>query len=63
MLIKVENKSILDIQADVIVVNLFEGVQIPGGVTGIVDKAFNNVISDFVIGKDKFEDNCFTLPF
>ncbi|MBQ3642073.1 leucyl aminopeptidase [bacterium] len=55
MLIKVENKSILDIQADVIVVNLFEGVQIPGGVTGIVDKAFNNVISDFVIGKEKFE--------
>ena len=55
MQVKIENKSILDIEADVIVVNLFEGVEIPGGVTGIVDKEFNNVISDFVIKKEKFE--------
>lgn len=55
MLVKIEKKSILDIEADVIIVNLFEGVTIPGGVTGIVDKAFNNVISNFVIAKEKFE--------
>lgn len=55
MQVKIEKKSILDIEADVIVVNLFEGVKTPGGVTGIVDKAFNNIISNFVIAKEKFE--------
>lgn len=55
MKVKIEKKSILDIDAEVIVVNLFEGVKAPGGVTGIVDKAFNNVISNFVIKKEKFE--------
>lgn len=55
MQVKIEKKSILDIEADVIVVNLFEGVTSPGGVTGIVDREFNNVISDFIIGKEKFE--------
>lgn len=55
MKVKIEKKSILDIEADVIVVNLFEGVKHPAGVTGIVDKAFNNAISDFVIAKEKFD--------
>ncbi len=55
MKVKIEKKSILDIDADVIIVNLFEGVHTPGGVTGIVDKAFGGVISDFVIKKEKFE--------
>ena len=55
MQIKIEKKSILDIDADVIIVNLFEGVKIPGGVTGIVDKAYNNIISNFVIEKENFE--------
>ncbi len=54
MKVKIEKKSILDVDADVIIVNLFEGVTMPGGVTGIVDKAFNGVISDFVIKKEKF---------
>lgn len=55
MEIKVEKKSILDIEANVIIVNLFEGVKSPGGVTGIVDKAFNNVITEYVINKENFE--------
>ncbi len=55
MNVKIEKKSILDIDADVVVVNLFEGVKTPGGVTGIVDKAYNGIISDFVIKKEKFE--------
>ena len=55
MIVKVENKSILDIEADIIVVNLFEGVTFPGGVTGVVDRAYNNIISDYVIGKENFE--------
>lgn len=55
MKISVEKKSILDIGADIIIVNLFEGVKIPSGVTGIVDKAFDNIISDFVIKQENFE--------
>lgn len=55
MKVKVEKKSILDIDADVIVVNLFEGVKHPGGVTGLVDKALNGLISDYVIKKEKFD--------
>ena len=55
MQVKIEKKSILDIEADVIIANLFEGVTIPGGVTGIIDKEFDNVISGFIIKKEKFE--------
>ncbi len=65
MQIKIEKKSILDIDANVIIVNLFEGVKIPAGVTGIVDKAYNNVITKFVIEKEKFSGKygeIYTLP-
>lgn len=55
MIVKIENKSILDVDSDVIIVNLFEGVKNPKGVTGVVDKAFNGIISDFVIKKENFE--------
>lgn len=55
MKVKIEKKSILEINADVIVVNLFEGVKVPSGVTGIADKAYNNIISNFVIKTEKFE--------
>ena len=55
MQIKVEKKSILDIDANIIVVNLFEGVTNPGGVTGIVDNRFGNIISNYVIAQEKFE--------
>ena len=55
MQVKIEKKSILDVNADVIIVNLFEGVKTPGGVTGIVDKAYKGIISDYVIKKEKFE--------
>ena len=65
MKIKVEKKSILDIEADIIVVNLFDGVKIPGGVTGIVDEAYNNLISNYVIKQEKFTGKfgeIYTLP-
>lgn len=55
MKIKIENKSILDVKADAIVVNLFEGVRHPSGVTGIVDKTYEDVISNFVIKQENFE--------
>ncbi len=65
MKIKIEKKSILDIESDVIIVNLFEGVKIPGGVTGIVDKAYKGIISNYVIKQEKFDGkygNIYTLP-
>lgn len=55
MIVKIENKSILDVNADVIIVNLFEGVKNPKGVTGVVDKAYNGIISNYVIKKENFE--------
>lgn len=55
MEIKIEKKSITQIDADIIIVNLFEGVRIPGGVTGVIDKEYNGIISNFVIGKENFE--------
>lgn len=55
MEIKAEKKSILEINADIIIVNLFEGVTSPAGVTGIIDKAYNNVISEFVIKNENFK--------
>ena len=54
MKVQVKNVSILDVEADVIVVNLFEGVTKPSGVTGVVDRAYGNIITNFVIGKEKF---------
>ena len=65
MKVKVEKKSILDVEADAIIVNLFEGVKIPGGVTGIVDKAYKGLISNFIIKKEKFTGKygeIYTLP-
>ncbi|KPJ64056.1 hypothetical protein AMJ44_13500, partial [candidate division WOR-1 bacterium DG_54_3] len=45
MRIKVENLSLTEIKADLLVVNIFEGVKIPGGATGAVDKALGGQIS------------------
>ena len=55
MIIRIENKSILDIEADVIIVNQFEGVKYTSGVTKIVDEANNNIITKYVIEKEGFE--------
>lgn len=41
--------------ANVLVVNLFEGVKIPAGATGAIDIALDGLISKFVIGNEKFE--------
>jgi leucyl aminopeptidase len=45
MRIKVENLSLTEIKADLLVVNIFEGVKIPGGVTGAADKALGGQIA------------------
>ncbi|MEO0165256.1 MAG: leucyl aminopeptidase [candidate division WOR-3 bacterium] len=48
MEIKILNQSILDFDGDIIIVNLFEGVKIPGGGTGAVDKALDGAITEMI---------------
>ena len=50
--IKVKTGSIQEAAADVLVVNLFEGVELPAGATGAVDKALNGAISDVIRAGD-----------
>ena len=48
MEIRVVPKSIAEIEADALIVNLFEGVTAPGGATGDVDRALGGAISDLI---------------
>ncbi|HSO26972.1 MAG TPA: leucyl aminopeptidase [Anaerolineales bacterium] len=43
---------IQEIEADAIIVNLFEGVETPGGATGAVDRALDGAISELIAGGD-----------
>lgn len=61
----VENASLTEVKADLVVVNLFEGVKIPAGGTGAVDHYLSGLISDFVIEKEAFDGkfgNMYLLP-
>lgn len=55
MKIIVKSGSLETSSCDVLVVNLFEGVKAPSGATGAVDKALDNLISSYVIEKEKFK--------
>ncbi|EKE04761.1 MAG: hypothetical protein ACD_20C00007G0022 [uncultured bacterium] len=55
MEIKVKQGSLTDTACDVLVVNLFENTKSPGGATGAVDKALDNIISAYVIEKEGFK--------
>lgn len=44
-----------EIPANVLVLNLFEGVKIPAGATGAIDIALDGLISKFVIAKEGFD--------
>jgi leucyl aminopeptidase len=46
--VKVITGDITDIEVDAIVVNLFEGVDLPGGATGAVDKALDMAITTLI---------------
>ena len=48
MELRLEVGYILDIEADCIVVNLFQGVTEPGGATGAVDQAMGGVIKQLI---------------
>ena len=50
--VKVQRGSIEATQADAIIVNLFEGVEVPAGATGAVDKALNGAITDVIRSGD-----------
>ena len=54
MKISIELGSILDVSCDLLVVNLFKGVEKLGGATGTVDKALGGAISE-LISQDKFQ--------
>ena len=65
MELKVKSDSIANVSCDVLVVNLFEGIKTPGGATGAVDKALDNLISSYVIEKEKFKgklNEIYVLP-
>jgi leucyl aminopeptidase len=48
MNISIQLQSIVDVETDVLVVNLFEGVKTPGGATGAVDAAIGGQISALI---------------
>jgi len=52
MNLQVIQGSIQDTSADVLIVNLFEGVGVPAGATGAVDKALNGAITDVIRSGD-----------
>ncbi len=50
--VKVQIGSIQDASADALIVNLFEGVELPAGATGAVDKALNGAVTDIIRSGD-----------
>ena len=48
MEINIVIQDIVKVQADAIVVNLFEGTESPAGATGVVDKSLDGIISDLI---------------
>ena len=61
--VRVEAGDITQVVADVIVVNLFEGVTAPGGATGAVDRALDGAISKLIaLGDVKGKAGELTLP-
>ena len=63
--VKFKQGSLTEVKADVLVVNLFEGVKTPGGGTGAVDKAIDGLLSSYVIKKEGFKgklNEMYVLP-
>lgn len=50
--IQLQQTNITEVAADLIVVNLFQGVTAPGGATGAVDRALGGAISDVIARGD-----------
>ncbi len=52
MNIEVIRGKIQEAEVDTIIVNLFEGVKVPGGATGAVDRALSGAIQEVIAGGD-----------
>ena len=52
MNIELKQANITDFAADLVVVNLFQGVTAPGGATGAVDRALSGAISHVIATGD-----------
>ncbi|MBP6015421.1 MAG: leucyl aminopeptidase [Candidatus Promineofilum sp.] len=52
MQILVKQGDIVAAEADTLIVNLFEGVAVPGGATGALDRALAGAIADLIAGGD-----------
>ena len=50
--IQLKQGNIVQAVADLIIVNLFQGVTAPGGATGAVDRALHGAISDVIAAGD-----------
>lgn len=48
MEINVQKGNIVESEADTIICNLFEGIELPGGATGAIDRALGGAISDLI---------------
>lgn len=65
MELKIKKDSLANVSCDVLIINLFEDVKTPGGATRAVDKALDNLISSYVIQKEKFKgklNEIYVLP-
>ena len=65
MKVTVVHRSITEVDADAVIVNLFQGVTQPGGATGAVDKATGGMISRLIAegGLTGKRSECVTLHF
>ncbi len=52
MQVNVQQGFIQEVKADAVVVNLFKGVERPGGATGAVDRALNGAVSELIAAGD-----------
>ncbi len=52
MEIQIQQGSVTEVQTPLLVVNLFEGVTVPGGATGAVDRALNGLISRLIAERE-----------
>lgn len=61
MEVRVQQGSITEVASDALIVNLFEGVTVPGGATGAVDRALGGAISESIASGEIKGKTCETV--